>query len=147
MHAKVIRPVAVGLLEHEGRLLVTHGVESTTGAAFYRPPGGAVDFGERAGDALRREFLEELDAALSEPRLLGVLENLFEFEGKMRHEVVFVLEAYFLNPKLYGQAEFVPREPGRAAARWKPIEELLTGAVPLYPQGLARLLTTRPRRP
>jgi ADP-ribose pyrophosphatase YjhB (NUDIX family) len=46
----------------------------------WRPLGGTIEFGERAAEALKREFLEELDKPIREPLPLAVLENLYSTE-------------------------------------------------------------------
>ena len=47
----------------------------------WRPLGGGVEFGERAAEAVGREFVEEIGQALVDVRLLCVLENLFVYDG------------------------------------------------------------------
>ena len=58
----------------DGALLVSQHADPS-GAPFQRPLGGHVEFGERALDALHREFQEELAQRLADVRLLGVLED------------------------------------------------------------------------
>jgi len=115
--------------------------DAVKGERFCRPPGGAIEFGERAADALRREIREEVRAEIEEPRLIGVLENLFQLEGVAKHELVFVYDAAFVEPHFY-QMESVPLfEAGwEGVLRWVPLSEFGTGALPLYPDGLLRLL-------
>jgi ADP-ribose pyrophosphatase YjhB (NUDIX family) len=77
------------------------GYDAAKGEIFYSPPGGGVEFGERAVDAARRELREELAAEVCGLTLLGVLENIFTFEGQPGHEIVFVFEARFADAALY----------------------------------------------
>ena len=145
---KRIRPIAIGLIWNKDSLLVEHGFDSVKGEHFFRPPGGAIEFGEPAVDALRREFLEELDAELSEPRLITVLENLFHYEGQPHHEVVFIFEARFKDARLYQRAEFTIQEPSaRATASWKSFKELVSHEQRLYPDGLTAMLYELANRP
>jgi len=76
-----IRAIAIGIFRRGDRILVGHGHDAVKGERYCRPPGGAIEFGERAAHALRREMLEEVRAEIDEPRLLGVLENTFMLEG------------------------------------------------------------------
>jgi 8-oxo-dGTP pyrophosphatase MutT (NUDIX family) len=46
-----------------------------------RPIGGAIEFGERAANALQREFMEELGEVITAPKLITVIESLFEHHG------------------------------------------------------------------
>ena len=141
MSARRIRPIAIGVIWNNGSLLVEHGFDSVGQKQFFRPPGGAIEFGERAVDALRREFIEELGAELIEPKLVTVIENIFEYEAQPHHELVFVFEARFKDSRLYERAEFEIQEVSvRTAASWKSLDELAGGARPLYPEGLVAVL-------
>lgn len=61
-------------------------------APFYWLPGGGVEPGEIAEEALRRELIEEASLVITVDRLLYVSENLFVESGDYRHEVIL----YFL---------------------------------------------------
>lgn len=54
---------------------------------FWYVPGGRVEAGETAADSLRRELAEELGCELEIGRLLRVIENFFELDGKPFHEI------------------------------------------------------------
>jgi len=54
---------------------------------FWYVPGGRVEIRETARDSLRRELVEELGCAGEIGRLLWVVENFFEFDGRTYHEV------------------------------------------------------------
>jgi ADP-ribose pyrophosphatase YjhB (NUDIX family) len=76
----------------DGALLVTEDMDER-GRLYQRPPGGSVEFGERAADAIRRELREELGAELYDLESKGVLENVFRLGDESRHEIVFVFAA------------------------------------------------------
>ncbi len=59
---------------------------------FYWLPGGGVEPGETAEEAVRRELVEEAAIVIDVRRLLYVSENLFVESGEYRHEVIL----YFL---------------------------------------------------
>jgi ADP-ribose pyrophosphatase YjhB (NUDIX family) len=61
-------------------------------APFYWLPGGGVEPGETAEEALRRELIEEASLVITVERLLYLSENLFVESGDYRHEVIL----YFL---------------------------------------------------
>ena len=61
-------------------------------APFYWLPGGGVEPGEIAEEAVRRELIEEAALVIDVRRLLYVSENLFVESGEYRHEVIL----YFL---------------------------------------------------
>jgi len=137
-----IRVLAIGVFRDGGRILVARGIDPATGEPFYRPLGGGVEFGERAQTALRREIAEELDGTIEEPRLLGVLENLFEYAGRAGHEIIFVFDARFSDPSWYARTELPVTEAGTGwePARWISIEALSAGPERLVPLGILPLL-------
>ena len=77
--------------DESGRLLLdrTHHAGKD---AFYWLPGGGVEPGETATEALRRELVEEASLEVEPVRLLYLSENLFVESGDYRHEVIL----YFL---------------------------------------------------
>lgn len=142
MTSRHIRPIAIALIWKDASLLVAHGVEPLKGEPFFRPLGGGIEFGERASDALRREFVEEIGAELCDERFITVLENLFRYDGQQHHELVFVFEARFKDARLYERAEFAIHEQNMSTtASWQPLSELIGGETPFYPMGLKTVVS------
>ena len=79
-----IRPLALAVFRDGSRILVEDNAAWDRRDWFYRPPGGGVEFGERAADALRREMREEFNAEVTDVRLLGTLESIFDYHGQAR---------------------------------------------------------------
>ncbi|MCW2933620.1 MAG: hydrolase [Actinomycetia bacterium] len=106
---------------------------------FHRPLGGHVEFGEYAIDTIHREFGEEIGQRLTDVRLLGVLENIFDWQGATQHEVVFVFRASFADPAAYEiEAQPIRDQPdGGDQVIWRPAG---AGDPPLYPDGVAGLI-------
>ena len=136
-----IRPLALAVFRDGSRILVEDNAAWDRRDWFYRPPGGGVEFGERAADALRREMREEFNAEVTDVRLLGTLESIFDYHGKQGHEVVFVFDVRFADVSNYAVERIVGTEGGgiRIEAVWIDISEPLDR--PLYPNGLLELLT------
>lgn len=106
---------------------------------FLRPLGGAVEFGETAEDALRREIREELGAEITRPVQLGVLENVFTYRGRPGHEIVFVFDARFVDRRLYARPSLpLAEDVWDGAARWIDLAD--PPPARLYPEGLLALL-------
>ncbi|MBI2912664.1 MAG: NUDIX hydrolase [Chloroflexi bacterium] len=78
----------VGVALDAARVLLHRGEEDD----FWTLPGGRGEFLEPATDTLRREMREELGVAVQVGRLLWVVENFFDYDGKSYHE----LALYFL---------------------------------------------------
>jgi ADP-ribose pyrophosphatase YjhB (NUDIX family) len=148
-----IRVLALCVFRNNGRILVFEGFDSVKNERFYRPLGGAVEFGETAADTLVREIREELQSEIEDVRLIGVLENLFTYETRPGHEVIFVFDARFRDAAVYGRESIEAYEPELAAegkdcrlrAVW--ISEKGTGRTgwPVYPDGLLELLAVNPQ--
>jgi ADP-ribose pyrophosphatase YjhB (NUDIX family) len=123
----------------DGALLVS---EHTDQGRFHRPLGGHVEYGEYALDTLHRELREEIGQALADVRLLGVLENIFAWDGERQHELVFLYAARFADPAAYDIEEQGIRDEasGRSRVIWRPAG---ASSPPLYPAGTASLITPR----
>lgn len=104
-------------------------------APFHRLLGGHVEFGERAEDTLRREFLEEIDQEIDRLELLGVVESLFRWRGADCHEVVFVYAAAFVNPLAYGieEQDVLDGPDDDSRVIWR---DPAADGPPLYPEGV-----------
>ncbi len=135
-----IRPLALGIIRRGEELLVFRGHDESKGETFHRPLGGGIEFGERAAEALHREFREELDAELRDVELLGVVENVFIANGLDGHEIVFLFSARFTDESLYAREEIKILDDD-AIALWMPIKDFASGDAILYPAGLTELLT------
>lgn len=141
------RPCAFVFLRSGDRILVSEMFDEDEGA-FYRPPGGGIEFGERSGDAAVREMREELGLELraDDLSLLGVIENLFEYRGEPGHEICFVYEAGVddaILDRLDGARILEGAPPNSQIARIFHLPDLLATS-PLYPDDVVRLLTLDP---
>lgn len=63
--ASSIRPRAICLFRRADRILVSFAIDPRTGGRYARTIGGAIEFGERSEDAVRREVREELGVGLA----------------------------------------------------------------------------------
>jgi 8-oxo-dGTP pyrophosphatase MutT (NUDIX family) len=141
MYEEKIRPIAICVCRNGDRILVAEGHDSKKGQTFYRPLGGTIEFGERGDETVRREFHEEIAADLTEVRYLGLLENIFIYEGQRGHEVVLVYDGRLSDANLYEKETFHGDELGLPfQAVWKRLDEFGPGKPPVYPDGLLGLL-------
>lgn len=140
---RVVKAMAVIRRPGDGALLVGEDADRA-GRRYQRPLGGAVERGERPLDAVRRELREELGLELARVRLLDVLDNVFELDGRPGHELVFLYAADLTDPAGYEiDGRPLLDAPGVRAC-WRPPG---AGAPPLVPAGLAGLLWGPPLTP
>lgn len=133
-----IRPLAIAVIENGGKFLVVEGYDKAKDEKFYRAIGGGIDFGERSDQALNREIFEETGSELENIKFLGVLENVFSYQGTMGHEILFIYRADFKDKNLYqGNIEILDKL--GHFAQWVTIEELNEKGC--YPEGIKRYLT------
>jgi ADP-ribose pyrophosphatase YjhB (NUDIX family) len=139
MHrGQTVRAVVVIRRPGDGALLVSE-QSGRREPLFHRLLGGHVEFGEYALAAAHRELAEEIGQRLTGVRLLGVLENIFDWVGAPSHQVIFVFAAAFADPAAYEITEQrIQDDPGgQARVIWRPADAVTP---PLYPNGLQQLL-------
>ena len=137
-----IRPIAISVFHNSNRILVFEGHDPVKGETFYRPLGGGIEFGESSEATVRRELKEEINVDVGDLRFLGVLENIFMFNGNSYHEIVMVFDGSLIDFGLYAQAEIRGKEANGDDIRalWKSLDEFELGQSILYPVGLMKLL-------
>ncbi len=131
-----IRVIALGLIRDGERIFVSEGYDPVKQETFYRALGGGVDFGETSGDALQREFQEEIQAELTNIKYLGCIENLFTFNGRQGHEIIQLYQCDFADSKFY-QLEsliFSESQTHKHKALWIDISRFKSGEFRLVPE-------------
>jgi len=145
-----IRPLAICLFRHNGKILVSEERDQAKDETFYRPLGGGIEFGEHSTKAIQRELMEEIGAEAKDLVYLGTLENIFTFNGEAGHEIVQVYDGALKESRLYEQAVISGHEADVNLSMkviWKSLDEFGPGKSILYPEGLLELLSTSPQRP
>ena len=143
MDKERIRAIVICLFSNGDRILVSEAYDSSKGDYFCRPLGGGIEFGEQSRDAMLREIREEISAEVEKLELVGVLENIFIYEGAQGHEIVFVYDAELKDRGLYERGEIQGYEAeidARFVARWQSLEEIRLNNIRLVPEALADLL-------
>ncbi|MBN1449511.1 MAG: NUDIX hydrolase [Anaerolineales bacterium] len=138
-----IRPIAICVFRCQDRILVFEGYDPKKDQTFYRPLGGAIEFGEHSTDTIHRELMEEISAGVKDLVYLGTLENIFTFDGEPGHEIVQVYDGALTDPGLYEQAVISGHEADveeHFRAMWKSLDEFGPGKSILYPDGLFEML-------
>jgi ADP-ribose pyrophosphatase YjhB (NUDIX family) len=121
-------------------------LQGTDHEPFWTLPGGRVEWLEPSPEALRREMREELGIEIHIERLIWVVENFFEYEGHLVHELSLLFSISFpSNPELYEQEQFEGDEgETRLRFRWFPLHSL--DSVVLYPAFLGTALRSIPNQ-
>lgn len=106
------------------------------------PIGGKIEFGERSIETVKREVMEEINAEITNEKLLAVIENLFVYGGDLGHELAFVFEAEFVDKSFYERDQIIVTEINgvQNIARWYDLDWLREEHLPTYPDGLLDLL-------
>lgn len=137
------RANALGLIIKDKSILLEEqfGKHSKGIGYYYRPIGGTIEFGERSDETIIREFNEEIGVEIVVSAYISCLENIFMIEGKMGHEITQIYLINFKNEKLYAKENFKVSEGRKETyAKWVPIEEVISGDLILYPDGLVKLM-------
>ncbi len=133
-----IRCTALAIIRRaDGKILLEKGYDRRKDAFFYRPLGGGIEFGERSRETLLREFMEELGQHIVVERLLTVLENIFTFDDKPGHEIVFVYAARLANAQDETRDYFQRVDGGDAIVTWVDVKE---AGLHIYPEGLLAII-------
>ncbi|MCU4358736.1 NUDIX hydrolase [Acinetobacter ursingii] len=137
-----IKAKALCIFRYENKSLLSFGYDPSKKEHYLRPIGGSIEFEETSLQAIEREVLEEINQQITHPKLLGVLENLFSFDGQQGHEVVFVYEAEFVDPTLYSQTKINGYESDGSTyiAQWMTLQQLVSEQYPVYPKGIEQWL-------
>lgn len=115
-----IEVIARALIEHQGRVMLCRSVEH--GYAYL--PGGHVEFGESASQAVARELVEEAGVSVKVTEPLLFHECRFIQRGKPRHELTVVFHVKLDDPNTSVRAQ----EP-HIAFDWVALSDLHTADV------------------
>src|SRR3972149_1013216 len=117
-----IRAIALCVFLHEGKLLVGEGYDEVKLQSFGRPLGGTIEFGESSNKTIVREIREELGAEITHLRFLGILENIFTYNGETGHEIVLMYRGDFIDQGYYQRSPIDGIENGHPIrAIWIPL--------------------------
>ena len=122
-----------GVVLREGCVLLQ--TDARDAELAYALPGGSVEFGESAADALVREFHEEMGVAIKAGEFAWVTENFFTWNEQNYAQIAMTFYVRLIDE--LPSADFAGCEP-HLRLHWMPVERL--GDITVYPQNLSELL-------
>jgi len=105
--------------------------------SFYRLPGGSIEFGERASNAIVRELIEEFDLQVCVGELICVNESMIEYEGKKRHNCTLI---HWCSVDKQIDGPLIHKELKDEKLIWRTLKQLKLKQV--YPEGILDVITT-----
>ena len=136
---KEIRPIALGLAIKNNKLLVSEGFDKVKNETFYRCLGGGIEFLEKGKEALKREFLEEINVDITVKDFLGISENIFTYQGKKAHEII-LFYSIDISDDNYQEVYKVIDDHRETIAKWIDIKEFKSKNKILYPEEVLKYI-------
>jgi len=125
---------ALCFFHQDDRILVSKFFDRVKNENFYRILGGGVNFFETGEAGVRREIQEELFSEIENLRLIDIVENIFTYNGKRGHEIVFLYAGDLKRQELYSQNSIhIVEETYEMDAEWISLEKIINEKIPLYP--------------
>ncbi len=128
---KGIRPIALGIVIRNGKVLASKGYDEIKDRHFYRAVGGGIEFLEKSNETLKREFMEEIGANVTVDEFLCVEENIFTFNGKNGHELI-MLYRVTLDENDYKEVYYEEGDTNFPIV-WVDIDDIKSGKAIIYP--------------
>lgn len=127
------------IIKYNGRILL----HKNRNDEFYAIPGGRIKVGEDSISALKREFIEEMGIDINIGKMLGVIENFFEYNNNKYHEIMYVYEGEFKeNSELYKEDVITGLEKNENLDFiWKTLEEIKE--LDIRPVGLKEIMLNK----
>jgi 8-oxo-dGTP pyrophosphatase MutT (NUDIX family) len=136
-----IRPIAAAVIRDGERILVWDDHNPATGEVVAVPLAGGIEFGETGAEAITRELVEEIGATATRVDFLGLIEDMFDWNGQYRHELYLIYDVDLADRHVYETEEVVVHEgPGDVyRASWRPLSDFSVSTRPV-PDGLLDMI-------
>ncbi len=136
---KEIRPIVLGIVKKENKILVSEGYDKVKNEVFYRCIGGGIEFLEKSEDALKREFKEELNIDINVGKFLGICENIFTYNGKDAHELILFYDVDIKDTD-YQERYHIIDGNTECDAMWIDINKFTNKELKIYPEVMLEYL-------
>ncbi|HDR7794702.1 TPA: NUDIX domain-containing protein [Bacillus luti] len=131
MEIPKLRAEVMILNEDHSEVLVQCDLSKT----FYRFPGGSIEFGETAQEAVMRELMEEYNLEVFVQELAVVNEHIFEWNNEKGHHCTLI---HWGTVQEMVTNEIRHKEHEDIILTWKSLDELKKK--PTYPEGIISYL-------
>ena len=133
---KEIRPIVLGVAIRNNKLLVVEGYDNVKNQTFYKCLSGGIEFLENSESALKREFQEEMGTNITVNNFLGVSENIFTYNSKNAHEIIFFYSINIADTDY--KDEFDNNQIFKA--KWRDIHDVKNRSKILYPEEIFKYI-------
>ena len=137
-----IRPISLTIIKKDNCILVAKGFDTDRKKYFFRPIGGGIEFNEYSKESAIREIKEEINLDILVDNIITIIENIYNYNGNLTHESVFIYEGKFVENENYFKKEFNGMTGNNVPfkAYWIRIEDFKQGLKELHPFGLIDFL-------
>ncbi len=136
---KEIRPIVLGMVKKDNKILVSKGYDNVKNEIFYRSIGGGIEFLENSKDALKREFKEELNIEINVGEFLGISENIFTYNGKNAHELILFYNVD-IKDEDYKEKYHIIDDNCETDAVWIDTKRFINKELKIYPEQVFKYL-------
>ena len=136
---KEIRPVVLGIVRKDNKILVSKGYDKVKCEVFYRNIGGGIEFLQNSKEALKREFKEELNIDINVGEFLGISENIFKYNGKNAHELILFYNVSIKETD-YKESYHIIDDNCETDAMWIDVNKFKDKELKIYPNEVFKYL-------
>lgn len=136
---KEIRPIVLGMVKRNNKILVGKGYDKVKSEVFYRSIGGGIEFLENSKETLKREFKEELNIDITVGEFLGISENIFMYNGKNAHELILFYNVT-IKESDYKESYHIIDDNCQTDAMWIDIDRFKSKELKIYPEQVFKYL-------
>ncbi|WP_432360747.1 NUDIX hydrolase [Sporosarcina sp. UB5] len=133
MNVPLLRAEAIIVNKDKTEILVQCDFDES----FYRLPGGSIEFGETASEAIKRELIEEFDLALNIGQLACISESIIQYNGKRRHDCTLI---HWCSSNKNAMNYLLHKEHPKVKLVWRTISQL--SERPFYPEGILDIIVS-----